>query len=161
MSKYQLVATKYDLYNNKYDGEVKININGIDMTDLIEIDKFTSTKNLTELWDIIKSQNDIPNNFNTLSIKYIKSNNDSPIYMRTFINNDIIAEASKNIVRKTIHSENYHRTNASFVDTNTECFKKELSIIKDILKLGYRDAMTKLKEICPYNNNLSLLITRY
>ena len=79
MGRYALVASYYNIRTKRYENEIEIKVNGYDFSKLQDIDRFTLGNSKSNMWNIVRNDNDISGR-NFFSIRYIKNSSSAPIY---------------------------------------------------------------------------------
>ena len=95
MGKYQLVGVYYDDSTKKISNEKQLISKKARLSNLISIDRFTSSRDGVSLWRELAKYNDI-SDINTLVLKYNRDKDSKPTYMPVIIDNKYLLSATYN-----------------------------------------------------------------
>ena len=155
MSKYYLVAAYYDGKN--FVNEVQIDgLGEYSLKSLRDIDLFTSSHSLQEIIHILEKYYDIDPR-SSVSVKRYKNVNATFDYYKAIISNKKYNETILDMQEIT-YAISGHRMRTLAVFRDSSLFKEEF------LKLDYMlksKDMAKFKEVYPYDNQFSLVVSRY
>lgn len=153
MGKYALVASRYDANSGKFINEKVIKISGLNLTNLLSIDKFSSEVDYKVLWNKISLENDVEG-LTTLSVRYIKNKSSSPIYMKSIISNPVIYSCCCDARVEYLNNRGY--------SYKIDCNNKYLREAKDrVISLIEKKNEEELENLFYNNKNLLFLIKRY
>lgn len=152
MGKYDLVASYHDGNGNFYNERI-IQINGIKLDTLANIDFYTSRMREDEVWREISKACDL-NDCNLLSIRYLGSDNRRPLYYKVLYYNPIINSCAGDLKLKA----GKDRKHSYFINKNNKFFQQELEKLNDLIKSRNID---EIKERMSDNQHLAFLIKRY
>lgn len=156
MAKYQLVASHYNSNTGKYENEQVITMPGYDLNSLIGIDRFTCLHTKDELLRIIRQENNIDSNINTISIRYFKNAKANPSYYQIVTNSQIIEDVLDDIEPKQFYGVKNRIADA--INKNNSAFNSEK--IRLIQLLETRN-LEELDRLIHKNSDLKHLINRY
>lgn len=160
MGRYYLVASYYDSFNKSYRNENIIKkLNGINLSSLVEIDKFTSNFEKIKILDMIEKELGIMG-INHLAIKYFYSNDDNKFYpYRVIYGNELFNECTKSVVKNKVMINNKCRE-TYFVSSNNKLYRQKMEKLMKLIK-GENASFDKFREFYSLDNELSFLVKRY
>lgn len=152
MGKYDLVASYHDGNGNFYNERI-IQINGIKLDTLANIDFYTSRMREDDVWRDISKVCDL-SDCNLLSIRYLGSDSRRPLYYKVLYYNPIINSCAGDLKLKA----GKDRKHSYFINKNNKFFQQELEILNDLIK---SKNINEIKERMSDNQHLAFLIKRY
>lgn len=159
MGKYALVASYYDKWNSRFINEKVIKIEGINLSNLQDIDKFTSSMSEDILWNRIDLENDVEG-LNFLSIRYMENDYVRPVYDKVIIENEIIYSCCSDLESRYYGGK--INKYAYAIDMGNIYFQKEKKELINLIENREFDTINDLFDNNKNNTkNLKFLIKRY
>ena len=152
MGKYDLVASYHDGNGNFYSERI-IQISGIKLDTLANIDFYTSRMREDDVWRDISKVCDL-SDCNLLSIRYLGSDSRRPLYYKVLYYNPIINSCAGDLKLKA----GKDRKHSYFINKNNKFFQQELEKLNDLIK---SKNINEIKERMSDNQHLAFLIKRY